>query len=196
VTSDFISLLSLSRVSSKPKKLTEWEPDGKLIHLRPDQIVMIEPLEPENYKISLRSGAGRFVAIDDDTLNDKILIGSSPSLSSDVCPSRENKKDVLRAIELGMRHWHRLTCNPDPDFREPLSEVYATLETVYHEAAKLRAECGLLAFSWDAVDAKVKRLIASGYAEADPTDYVNGRLDLHEVRLTKLGFRFLGRKRI
>jgi hypothetical protein len=87
-----------------------------------------------------------------------------------------------------MRRWQRYTSD-DPDFREPLSEVYTSLETVYHEAAKLRTECRLLPLSWDAVNAKVKRLIASGYAEADPTDYANGRLS--HVRLTRLGC-FLG----
>lgn len=195
MVSGFVSLLTLRPVSGKANKLVKWEPDGKIIHLRPDRIVMIEPLEPESYKISISGGTDRFVAIDDDTLDNRILIGSSPSLCGDACSSDGNRNYVRQAIELAMRHWHRLTCNPDPDFRESLSEVYADLHSVYHEAAKLRVECGLLAYSWDFVKTEVERLIALGHAEADPTNFIDGRLDLREVRLTKKGFRFLPRSK-
>ncbi len=192
MTTDFISLNSLKPAAGKSKPFGDWEPTGELVHIRPEQIVLIEPLEAEDYKLQLRDGRTICAAIDDDTLKGAILRGASPRLCTSTSPKRGTDIEILKAIKLGMRDWQKnYSRGEDPLFHDPPHLIYSSLETVYHKARELRIGRGLLPYEWEALSEKVEKAISSGYAEAHPWDYYDGIFELREVRLTRKGFRIL-----
>ena len=194
--SSFISLHIVKEAVGKKRPYGDWEPTGKIIHMRPAEIVTIMALGEEYYEVRLHDGRIILVAIDHDTLHETILGGHQLSLSVGTVGQGGDEQTVLEAIDMGMRQWQKTYADGDPDLFEPYRLTYSSLETAYHSACELRAAERLLPYSWGAFRSKVEKPIRLGYAEAEPSDYRDGELDLSQVRLSRMGIGRLKSKRL